>query len=124
MATYENVTSQTFVAGADLSAKQYFFVKGDSTAGQVVVCGDGEAAIGVLLNDPTSGQAAAVAVSGKVRVEAGDTVAAGARVASDASGNAISAATGDYVVGVAVRGGADGEIIEVQLGTAASVEPA
>lgn len=124
MATYENATSQTFTAGADLSSSQYLFVKGDSTANQVVLCGDGEAAIGVLLNDPTSGQAAAVATSGKVRVIAGGNITVGARVASDSAGKAVAAATGDYVLGVAITAGASNVHTEVQLGTAASIEPA
>lgn len=113
MATYDNIQTINSVAGADLSSSQYLFVKQHSTAGQVVVAGDGENAFGVLLNDPTAGQAATVAIAGKVRVVAGGTVAIGARVAADAAGKAVTAASGDYVLGVAVTGGAANTVIEV-----------
>lgn len=113
MATYENIQTVNAVAGADLSAAQHLLVKQHSVAGQVVLAGDGENAIGVLLNDPTSGQAATVAIGGKVKVIAGGTVAIGARVASDANGKAVTAATGDYVLGTAVNGAAANAMLEV-----------
>jgi len=113
MATYDGVITINAVAGADLSASQGLLVAGDSTAGQVVLAGDGVNAIGVLLNAPASGGAAAVAISGKVRAVAGGTVTVGARVASDAAGKVVVAAEGDYVLGVAASAGAANATIEV-----------
>jgi hypothetical protein len=113
MAAYENVQAISLTAGADLSAKQYFFVKADTTDNQVVVCGDGQNAIGVLLNDPTSGDTASVAVSGVVKVYAGGTVTGGGPVASDTNGECVDAANGDYVLGTALEDGADGQVIRV-----------
>lgn len=113
MAYKENQSCVTFEAGQDLSAKQFFFVS-IASDGQVDPTGDGAAAVGVLLNDPAAaGRAAEVCIGGLTRVEAGGTVAAGAAVASDAAGNAVTAATGDIILGTAVTGGADGEIITI-----------
>lgn len=116
MATQASLTCITREAGADLSAKQYRFVE-IAADGQVdAVSSAGGNAIGVLQNDPSAaGRAATIAVAGIVKVVAGGTVAAGARVQADAAGDAITAATGDYVLGTALTGGADGELIEVLL---------
>lgn len=99
------------VAGADLSTHQYKFVKLNSTANQVVLCGDGEDGDGVLQNDPASGEAALVAIGGATKVKLGGTVAAGGVVSSGASGVANASANGDYMLGKALTGGASGEII-------------
>lgn len=113
MAYKNSQTSVTLEAGADLSAKQFFFVS-MSSDGQVDPAGDGANAIGVLLNDPAAaGRAAEVCIGGMTRVLAGGTVAAGAAVASDAAGEAVTAATGDVILGTAVTGGADGEVISI-----------
>lgn len=113
MAYKNSQTSVTLEAGADLSANQFHFVTMDSD-GQLSVSTDGAASIGVLLNDPAAaGRAAEVCIGGLTRVEAGATVAAGAFVASNATGEAITAATGDNILGTAVTGGADGEVISI-----------
>jgi len=55
------------VAGADLSSSQYKVVKFASTAGQVkLVAGTGGTAIGILQNDPASGEPALIAGPGSV----------------------------------------------------------
>lgn len=113
MAYKNSQTSVTLEAGADLSAKQFFFVT-MSSDGQVDPAGDGANAIGVLLNDPSAaGRAAEVCIGGLTRVSAGGTIAAGAAVASDAAGEAVTAATDDVILGTAVTGGADGEVISI-----------
>lgn len=64
MATENSLKLVTFEAGADLSAKQYYFVK-LSAANTVDVCsGATDIPIGILQNDPTSGQEAVVALLG------------------------------------------------------------
>lgn len=114
MATFENYDTQTFIAGSDLSAKQFFFVS-LAADGEVDSTGDGAEAIGVLLNDPTAGAAATVAIRGRVIVECGGNVTRGGDVASDANGNAVDAATGDIILGKALETGVDGQIIAIQL---------
>lgn len=106
-------TRETYVAGADLSAAQFRFVTAGASG--VTLTGAGEAADGVLLNDPVSGGAATVVVVGRTVVEAGGTIAAGALVASNATGEAVTAATGNIVLGKAAEAGVDGQLITVDF---------
>jgi len=117
MATFANIDgkARNFIAGADLSAEQYTFVKRGS--GDVVVqCDAGEAAIGVLWNDPASGRAATVIVGGEPMVYAGAAVAVGAEVTPDAEGRAVTATSTDEVVGIArSAAGAADELVTVEF---------
>jgi len=113
MATQDKPYCITLEAGQDLSAKQFFFVSVASD-GQVDPTGDGALADGVLQNKPAAaGRAAEVAIGGKVKVQCGGTVTRGGAVASDASGNAVNAASGDIILGTALETGASGRIIEM-----------
>lgn len=111
---YEAITQIiTLEAGANLSAKQYFFTT-VAADGQVDPTGDGLMATGVLQNNPdAAGKAAALCVLGVTKVSAGGTITAGNAVASDASGEAVVAATGDIILGTALESGVDGDIIPV-----------
>lgn len=94
------------LAAADLSAKHHYLVKMTSTG--VNLCGDGEAAIGVLQNKPASGVVAEVETLGTTMCVAGDAITQGANVASDTNGKAVTAASGDFIVGTALTAaGAD-----------------
>lgn len=109
MSTQGNQIRETMIAGADLSAKQFTFVIGNTTDRTVVNATDGQAADGVLINDPISGAAATVVTAGRVIVEVGTGgLTAGDLVASDANGEAIEATTGDIVVGKALETAAAG----------------
>lgn len=83
-------TDITLVAAADLSTKQFFAVKVDS-AGKAALAAAGEFAIGILQNNPTSGVAATVRVSGKSKGIAGAAITAGAPIACDANGKIVTA---------------------------------
>ena len=48
-------------------------------------------------------------------VTAGGTIAAGAAVQTDASGDALTAASGDVILGYAREAGVDGQIIEIEM---------
>lgn len=114
MANQQRGNPKTFTAGADLSAKQFYFVK--MSSGNVVACGDGERAIGVLQDKPTaSGKAAAVntAEGDILKVVCGGTVTIDGDVASDADGAAVDATTGDIILGTAREAGAAGQLIEI-----------
>lgn len=115
MASYNNVDTISLDAGADLSSSQYRFVKVGTVDGTVVVCGDGENGIGVLINDPIAGQAAAIATSGAVKVQAGGNVTRGGRGASSATGLAVTATSGDYVLGTFLENGVNGQIVEFKF---------
>lgn len=115
MATQGNQTRETFIAGQDLSANQFHFVTMASD-GQIDPTGDGAAADGVLVNTPAAqGDAATVVVAGRVIVEAGGNIAVGANVASNAAGEAVTAATNDIILGKALEAGVDGQIISIDF---------
>jgi hypothetical protein len=109
-------------AGANLSAKQYFFVKPDGT-----LCGAGGKALGVLQNNPTSGQAAGVRVLGCTKVVYGGSISVGDYVASDANGKAVLATVasvlagtpeplaGDHVIGIALTAGSASDVGSIAL---------
>jgi hypothetical protein len=113
MATQGQQVRETFIAGADLSAAQFRFVTAGATG--VTLTGAGEAADGVLLNDPANDAAATVVVFGRVIVEAGGTITAGAEVTADADGKVVAATTGDIVLGKALEAGVDGQLISVDF---------
>lgn len=104
----------TRLAGADLSTTgQYRFVE-QSSAGTVTVCNSaGENALGVLQNNPASGQAATIAVGGVTKVLAGATIAIGEQLATTAAGKAAVATGGQVILGEAMSGGADGALISM-----------
>lgn len=106
----------TLPAGADLSAKQYYFVK-VNTSGQAVLCsGATDKPIGVLQNTPTSGQEAAIVVVGGTKVVSSASIDEGALIGTNADGKADAKTPGsdttEYVVGsVILAAGADNEIL-------------
>lgn len=101
-------------SGADLINSLFRFAKVNS-AGQLVVCDTaGETVYGSLSEvQAGAGRGATVDIDGILKVVAGGTVATGAKVATNASGAAVTASTGNVVVGIARKGGASGTIIEV-----------
>lgn len=106
-------SSHTANADYSADAAQYRFVTTDGSGG-VSYTGDGALAHGVLYNKPASGEAAEVALLGDIlRVRAGGTIAAGANVASDANGQAVTATSGEVILGECLEGGASGQIISV-----------
>ena len=103
----------TLSAGADLSAKQYYFVKLNSSGNAVVCAGVTDKPVGVLQNNPTSGQAAEIVVVGLTKVSTDAALAIGDLVGTSADGQAAAYVAGTdttkYVVGQALvtSGGAD-----------------
>jgi hypothetical protein len=116
MANNNIAFSDTFSAGADLSSSQYLFVELSSANTVTVANSAGEKTVGVLLNDPTSGQAANVAILGRVKVIASAAISVNAYVSTTNAGKAVTASTGHYAIGRAVTAStADGEYLEVLL---------
>lgn len=95
-------------AGAAISDVRGKAVKYSS--GNVVLCGAGEAAIGVgiLTNDEATASGADVDIQVKDigMVLTGGAVAKGAELASDANGKLVTASGGDYVIAVAMEAAA------------------
>lgn len=111
-------------ASADMSSNQFKFVKAGPADNQFALCGvEGEFALGVLQDNPQSGNAGAIAVEGIVKVEAGEALAANDFVGTDASGKAIvvsagvtAQSLGYWIRGVVLEGAsADGELATIQL---------
>lgn len=86
----EHIIEILMLATADLSAKQFWFVKNDNANG-VVVCAAGEDALGVVQNAPAAAAMAIVRTFGKTRCIAQAAIAQGAFVASDTLGKAKTA---------------------------------
>lgn len=101
-------------AGADLSAKQYRFVKISTAADDTVLSAAAatDTLVGVLQNDPTSGQAASFRTVGisKIVLGAGGATR-GDRLTSDANGKAVTAAGAQVVGAIALQTGVAGDII-------------
>jgi hypothetical protein len=124
MALYEVGAGQpsTFIAGADLSAKQWFLV--ELTAKDTVNATNAatDRAIGILLNAPASGQEARVQLFGsRMKVASdgsGTAIAVGDFIGPGSAGKAVKKATADYsTVGIANDiSSADGTVIEIITG--------
>lgn len=115
MATENLVSSVPLPVAADYSTTgQYLFVDVNSSGQAVVIAGQGLNAVGVLQDNPgAAGRVGRIAIGGFVKCKAGATIAAGARITTGADGRAETAATGDFVLGTCIAGGADGEIITI-----------
>ena len=115
MAVMQSRDTRTFVAGEDLSAAQFHFVTLESDGNVDLADSAGESCVGVLLNSPAAAAAATVAMTGKVMVEAGDTVAAGAAVATNAAGEAVTAGSTNIIMGYALEAAVDGQVMAIEL---------
>jgi hypothetical protein len=114
----------TFVAGADLSAKQYTFVKLNSSGQVVAVAADTDSPIGVLQNNPTSGQEASVTIVGGTKLVASASAVLGTVLAigTSAAGKGVNRPVTDttkYTLGVYLEApGADGDIVAAVINCA------
>lgn len=120
MATSGNQIRQSFVAGADLTTKKDTFVTvtgaGERTVATPATAGG--KVDGVLLNDPISGIAAAVAVFGRVKVVAGAAIPAGSEISTDAQGRAVAATGTSIRLGKTTEAAvAAGQLITVDFST-------
>lgn len=108
--------SRSWVAGADLSAVKYRFVKQHTTAGQVVLCAAGEHPVGVMQAGEASGRAVAVLrPPATSKVTAGATLTAGQKLASGANGVAVPWVAGYGVVGTADSASVTSGLVSVTL---------
>lgn len=115
MAVTESRDTRTFIAGESLATSQFKFVTLESDGQVDLADAAGERCLGIVENDPASGEAATIVMSGKTRITCGGTVAAGAQLQTDASGTAITAASGDVSMGYALEAGVAGQVIAMEL---------
>lgn len=106
-----------WTASADLSTKQYHFVKMSGNNTVTVCAAITDIPIGVLQNTPSSGQAAEVCVFGVTKVVADGTLAAGNRIGTSLDGQADAITAGSdttvTIVGQALNAAAAGETVEM-----------
>ena len=77
------------LAGADLSAKQFYQVALNSN-GEGVVCGAGAAGVGVLQNAPKQGEAMELVQAGETEIVVAAAMNANTPIGSDANGKAAA----------------------------------
>ena len=113
----------TLPAGADLSTKQYYFVKVNSSGNAVLCAAATDAPIGVLQNSPISGAEASIVVVGGTKLVAGAAIAAGIKIGTDSAGKADAKVAGtdttEYTVGqVLLASGADADVLTAVINCA------
>ena len=115
MSSYVQPKIKVFKAEADLSAKQFCFVKFGSGNDKIVACGDAEKAIGVLMSkDVKSGDDAEVAlIGGGALLKVAGAVALGDSLKSDANG--LGATGLGWTPAIALDSGVANDIISVIL---------
>ena len=119
----------TLPAGADLSAKQYFFVKVNSSGEAILCAAATDKPIGVLQNSPISGGEASITVVGGTKVVTGAACDEGTVVGTDSAGKAAPYTAGSdttkYIVGsVILASGADEELATVLVNCASAARGA
>jgi hypothetical protein len=116
MSQFNTSPFKTFVAGADLSAAKYHFVKLDT--GKVVVATAGtDKILGVLYSTGTLDQPVTVQLYGTAKVKASTSISAGAYITATTGGKAVTTTTaGNVVRGTALQAATNtDDIIEVDL---------
>jgi hypothetical protein len=118
----------TLVAAADLSAKQYYFVKLNSSGEAALCAAATDKPVGILQNAPTAGQECEVLVSGGSKVVAGGTLDEGNSIGTDSAGKAVAYAQGTdttkYIVGMALTPGVATNITTVLINAASAARAA
>ena len=109
----------TLKAAADLSDKQYYFVKLASATTVNVCSAITDLPIGILQNAPTSGQSAVVAIFGISKASADGTITAGRWIGTSADSQAAGITPGSdttvYVMGQAIQAASAGETFTMFL---------
>jgi hypothetical protein len=112
----------TLVAAADLSAKQYTFVKLDGSGLAAAAAAATDVPIGVLQNAPLAGQEAEVLVVGGTKIVAGAAIGEGVQIGTGATGKAVALAVTDttkFVVGTLLtESAADGNVVTAVINCA------
>jgi len=111
------------VAGADLSAGQYRFVELSAANTVTIANAITDNVIGVLQNNPTSGQSAEVVVFGRTKISADAAFAVGAQLSTSVDGQAQAAVATQHVCGMALEAAsAADEIVSVFVNIAHTIK--
>lgn len=117
MAREVKIFSDSYIAAADLSSSQFCAVVTD-TAGKAALPGStGLLATGILQDKPTAGQVGEVLILGKSKglVGTGGVTMGDHVTALTTTGRIVTAATGNYILGIAQDTAAAGEYTTVLL---------
>lgn len=109
---------ETFTSEWDLSSKQYHAVQIGSADDKCICISQANyPAFGIVMNKPTSGEAARVCIGGYTKAVAGAAVTRNSFVVADAAGYLINRtdASSSNVVGLATQGVASGSIFSLIL---------
>lgn len=118
MATQGNYRAETFTAGEAIT--QWHFVTLEADGFVDLADADAETCIGVAITDTTVvGRPVTVALSGRVKVEAGGTITAGDEVVTNTAGEAVertvSASATAVTMGYALEDAVDGQVFTIEL---------
>lgn len=115
--SHSDTRINTFIAGADLSARQYSFVKFGADNLTVALCELNERSIGILQNAPISGGAAEVALpGGGAYLKIGAAVQLGRMLTSDATGRGtVADAANEWCGALAYQAGVLNDVIAVEV---------
>ena len=103
----------TVLAGGNITRGRFVDA---NEANTVQITTAGAMAGGVALATASAGKVLRIAISGVVSVEAGAAIAVGAFVATDNAGRAVTATTGNYILGQAITAaGAAGSEVLVRI---------
>lgn len=110
------ITEATGAAIADVRGK---FVKYNSDGNVVLASTAGEIVMGVGIitnsEDIAAGENVDIQVKDIGLAKAGAAITKGAEITTDANGTAAVAATGNYVIGIAIEAAAEGEFFYFQV---------
>ena len=122
MSQASNQIVKSLLAGASFASKMYYAVMMHSVNNTVVVAGapaaEGTHVVGVIQNEPASGEAASVAIGGTSKLVMAANCDVGEKIMSNNAGKGTPAdADQKSVIGIALESntGGDGGIIEVLL---------
>ena len=111
------------LGGSPTALVAYIFVTETTETGDVVLCGAGASACGVVdAAYAVTDERVRVCYSGITYVLAADTVAVGGLVAADSAGKAVPYAVGDYCLGRAMSAGVSGSLMSVWLSTPSPID--
>lgn len=120
MAFSNHLLVKSYLTSADLSAGTYKIAQ-LNTSSRVVLSGAGATIIPIgcfnedIADGSTTAATVGVVVQGIAMVKCGGNVVEGAQGASDASGLAVAAASGDYVLGIFQEDGVSGDVVSILL---------
>lgn len=118
MSAFGDMMVQTAKANADLSAKEWHFVRWSAAATvDQASLSSAEDFAGVLQNKPNAANRhASVAYLGVTKIVAGGSITVNDLITTNGSGRAAAAGSGDMVAGRALTGaGGDGDVINMVL---------